>query len=319
MKIFDENGKILLTPEVIEYIHHLLLTEPAVTSIANITRPEIQEWGSTALHFAASAIETGEPLIVKINVPEDQLWWTHEFTRICPELLPRVYATGTQLSGVPLGWIVWERISGGLNPSWQGREFDMLLEADVKLQRAARSLEQTARKAGVLRELSVEEVTRDLERGMSRRPPGPAARVLERLPQDWHWVTSVSEFEICHGDLHLANALCRATPPNGEALLIDYHPMRMPWAMEPAKPEILNADPTRVGCRDLIIKQGQIRIKHGMSTPKASDLIRLQSIVLGWLAIHMWGYIGSNPDPAWRPRTIWHSENEAYIMAAAQV
>ncbi|MBK8797142.1 MAG: hypothetical protein IPM07_12705 [Anaerolineales bacterium] len=318
MKIFDENGKILLTPASIAYIHQLLLAEPAITGIANMTRPEIQEWGSTALHFAATAIETGESLLVKVNVPQDQLWWTRELTKNCPELLPHVYATGTQLAGIPLGWTVWERVFSGLNPGWQGREFEMLLEADVKFQQAAKCLEQSAREAGVLHELNIEEVSRDLERGMSRRPPGPAARVIERLGQDWHWVTTVCEFEVCHGDLHMANALCRSIPPDGEALLIDYHPVRMPWAIEPAKPEILNADPSRVGCRDLIIKQGHIRTKHGMSSPKADDLKRLQTIVLGWSAIHMWGYIGSNPDPLWRTHTIWRDENEAYIAAAAQ-
>ncbi len=115
----------------------------------------------------------------------------------------------------------------------------------------------------------------------------------------------------------MANALCRTDPPGGEALLIDHHPTRMPWACEGAKPEILNADPNRAGCRGLVAKQAVIRAQLGLSTPSGAELERLQAIVLGWWAIQMWAYIGPSPDPNWRTRDIWHAENSAYITAAA--
>src|SRR5579859_5121284 len=59
-----------------------------------------------------------------------------------------------------------------------------------------------------------------------------AEQVLQRLPEDWAWVAQTCERAVCHGDLHMANALCRADPPHGEALLIDYHPTSMPWAYD---------------------------------------------------------------------------------------
>src|SRR6185436_17814057 len=124
---------------------------------------------------------------------------------------------------------------------------------------------------------------------------------------DWAWVNAICETEICHGDLHMANALCRDEPPDGEALLIDHHPTRMPWACEPAKPEILNAEPTRAGCRTLIAKQATIRSRLGLSTPTRADLERLQAIVLGWWAIQVWADIGASPDPNWRARRVWHA------------
>ena len=122
---------------------------------------------------------------------------------------------------------------------------------------------------------------------------------------------------MCHGDLHLANALCREPPPGGTALLIDHHPTRMPWACEPAKPEILNAEPRRAGCRGLVAKQAAMRQRLGLSAPTGAELARLQAIVLGWWAIQLWAHIGSSPEPTWRDRRVWHDENAAYIAAAA--
>jgi hypothetical protein len=91
----------------------------------------------------------------------------------------------------------------------------------------------------------------------------------------------------------------------------------MPWACEAAKPEILNAEPSRLGCRSLITKQAALRARRGLSVPAGSDLVRLQAIVLGWWAIQTWGYIGPSPAPTWRSRDVWYEENRAYITAAA--
>ena len=193
----------------------------------------------------------------------------------------------------------------------------MLLEAGVLFQQAARTLAPAARVAGVLNELRVDELAARLERGIRRGVPGPAQRVLRRLDADWTWVTDVCELEVCHGDLHLANALSRAGPPDGVALLIDIHPTRMPWAYDATKAEILNADPRRVGCRGLVVKQAAMRQRYGLSAPVDAELDRLQAIVLGWRAMEVWGSVGASPDPAWRERSIWHAENSAYIAAAA--
>jgi hypothetical protein len=317
MQLLDESGRVVRTREVIQHLHDLVLSEPAITNVASEVEPDPQAWGASALHFSARLISSGEPVLLKINVARDQLWWTRRLAQEYPELLPRVFAAGEHVGDASLGWILWERVRGGLHPGWGGREFDMILEAGVRFQVASRALAPTAQAAGMLDELRVEDLAERLEQGVRRAAPGPADRVLARVFEHWAWVKDICETEVCHGDLHMANALCRNVPPGGEALLIDHHPMRMPWACEPAKPEILTAEPTRKGGRGLIVKQAAIRSRLGLTAPAGAELERLQAIVLGWWAIQMWAYTGPSPDPHWRDRSVWHAENRLYISAAA--
>jgi hypothetical protein len=317
MQILDQSGCVIKTRQVIEHLHRLVLAEPAITSVVSEVAPDPQPWGQSGLHFSARRIGSGEPVLLKVNVPSDQLWWTRNLAHAYPDLLPRVFAAGERIGAERLGWIIWERIQSGLHPGWQGREFDMLLEAGVRFQVASRTLADSAQTAGVLHELRVDDLAERLEQGVRRGAPGPAERVLDRVFEHWAWVKDVCETEVCHGDLHMANALCRDTPPNGIALLIDHHPTRMPWACEPAKPEILNAEPSRAGCRGLVAKQAQIRLRLGLTAPAGAELTRLQAIVLGWWAIQMWAAVGPSPDPSWRHPHIWQAENGVYIAAAA--
>jgi len=317
MQILDERGCVVKTRDVVEHLYHLVLAEPAITSIAAEIAPDPQPWGQSALHFSVRLIGSGEPALLKLNVGRDQLWWTRSLTQAYPELLPCVFATGEHVGGASLGWVLWERVRSGLHPGWAGREFAMLLEAGVNFQVASRTLASSAQAAGVLHELRVEDLAERLEQGVRRGAPGPAEHVLRRVFEDWASIKENCETEVCHGDLHMANALCRDEPPGGVALLIDHHPTRMPWACEPAKPEILNAEPGRKGCRGLVAQQAAIRSRLGLSAPSGADLERLQAIVLGWWAIQMWAAIGPSPHPNWRARAVWHAENGAYIAAAA--
>lgn len=317
IQILDGHGRVVKTREVIAHLHRLVLGEPAIAGLVSEIEPDPQAWGQSALHFSARHIGSGEPVLLKVNVSAEQLWWTRSLARAHPALLPRVFGVGERLGDVRLGWILWERVRGGLHPGWRGREFDLLLEAAVRFQIASRGLAPAAQAAGALGELRVEALAGWLEQGVRRGAPGPAERVLERVYEDWAWVCQVCEREVCHGDLHMANALCRALPPDGEALLIDHHPTRMPWACEPAKPEILNAEPARAGCRGLVARQAAVRARLGLAVPDAAVLERLQAIVLGWSAIQIWAFVGAQPDPAWRDPQIWRAENSAYITAAA--
>ena len=160
------------------------MAEPALAAAVTGLQPSPQERGSCALHFAGRLRASGETVLVKVNVAPGQLWWTPALARDFPALIPHVYAAGEQVGGETPGWVVWEIVENGLHPGWQGREFDMLLEAGVAFQRAARTLAPAAQAAGVLGELRVTDLAAGLERGVRRgapRPPGaPRTRHIVR-------------------------------------------------------------------------------------------------------------------------------------------
>src|SRR5262245_64015712 len=91
MEFLDERGCIIKTHDVVERLHHLVLAEPAITSIASEIAPDPQPWGQSALHFSVRLISSGEPALLKLNVPRDQLWWTRSLAQDYPALLPRVF------------------------------------------------------------------------------------------------------------------------------------------------------------------------------------------------------------------------------------
>jgi hypothetical protein len=317
MQLLDTRGCVIRTSEVAEHLKRLVLTEPGITGVAGQIELDAQQWGQSGLHFSARHHTSGRSLLLKVNVPHDQLWWTRRLAQQHPEQLPHVYASGERLGDETIGWVLWERVAGGLHPGWHGHEFTMLLAAGVQFQLLARQHASDAAQAGALHELRVANLAKRLQAGIDRAAPGPAAVLLQRLQQDWAWVMAVCESEVCHGDLHMANVLCREGPPSGSALLIDHHPTRMPWACEAARLEILNAEPTRAGCRGLVAQEAAIRVRHGLSAPNGTDLARLQAIMLGWWAIDTWAHVGPEPNPSWRDCAVWHAENTAYITAAA--
>jgi hypothetical protein len=130
-----------------------------------------------------------------------------------------------------------------------------------------------------------------LEVGIALDPPGPVDGVLERFEKDFDWVASVCGYEVCHGDLHMCNALVRTPPPQpSAAVLIDCQPIIQPWAFNAAYLQVLNSiDLSRVGYADLVPKMSRIRARYAMPSVEWCDLERLSVICLGWFAIRMWG------------------------------
>ena len=102
MQLLDDRGCVVKTCEVVEHLHHLVLSEPAITSVALEIEPAPQPWGQSALHFSVRLIGSGEPALLKVNVARDQLWWTRSLAHAHPELLPRVFASGERVGTASL-------------------------------------------------------------------------------------------------------------------------------------------------------------------------------------------------------------------------
>lgn len=291
-----------------------LVVEHAELTLGPLVRAitvEQQDWSASGgMHLACIWRATETPVLIKLGVNANQLYWTQRMAAVAPDLVPVLYASGEELGDLSIGWTIMERIAfGPLGPAWNGDEFEMLLAAAVRFQRATRTVEPRHTAT-----LDVTMFHRWLQVGLSAAPPGPVEIVMERLERDWAWVADTCAFEICHGDVHMCNVLTRTPPPQrSDALLIDAQPIRQPWAFDAAYPQILNSiDRSRVGYRELVPKMARIRAANGMLSCDRHDLAMLSRITLAWFAIRLWGLT-----PERHSVTDYRDETERYITESA--
>ena len=88
----------------------------------------------------------------------------------------------------------------------------------------------------------------------------------------------------------MCNGLMRDRPPEGErAVLIDIHPNRRPWILDPAYLQVLNSgDRNRPGHRDLVHRMAVKRRDAGLRSLEGPELITATKIALGWMAARQW-------------------------------
>jgi hypothetical protein len=235
--------------------------------------------------------DAATPAIVKVGAHPREVWWAEALAREAPDLIPTLFASGTQLEGEEeTPWLVMEHCAFGLGPQWGGREFDMLLEAGARFQLVSRRVLPAVTAADV----DFARHAAAIRRGLDAAPPAAAAAaaVVGGLEADWAWVSAVCRTELCHGDLHMTNVVSRTGPPEGRALLIDPAPQPIPWAFEPAYCQVLNStDRTRIGYTGLVAKMAAVRTRLGLETGDAGDLDRLSAIVLAWQALRLWALV----------------------------
>ena len=102
--------------------------------------------------------------------------------------------------------------------------------------------------------------------------------------------------ELCHGDLHPANAVYRTAPPDPDtrALLIDFAPHALPWVWEPAYCHVLYwPGGAKPGDVPFVRQMAAIRQSYGLEVPAASDLDRLETLFLAWNALIFWPLLDS--------------------------
>ncbi|WP_157683488.1 phosphotransferase [Microlunatus soli] len=312
--MIGKDGRVRADPEAIARIRQQLRAEPALGALTDLAVLEA-EWGASGLHFVGTWNATGADVIVKIGVSPSQRWWTEAISREDPALAPILFASGGRLGDIDLGWMVSERLPGGLHAGWHGQEFTMLMAAAARFHRFARR-----HPSGPHSVTTAGDVASWIDSAITRGVPGPAAALLGSVDQDWELVSQACPPEICHGDLHMANVLSRTPAPQlSDALLIDFEPCLMPWVFEAAYCQVLNSDPARVGWRELILLLDEQRGALGLPTiSNIADLRRVETIVLGWYALRMWSIIGPDTDPAWRSPQIWRAAIDDYVSQAVQ-
>jgi len=179
---------------------------------------------------------TRDAVVIKIPVNRRELSWLR---RLQPEdasqvdgapVVPRLYASGEELAGYDLAWIVMERFPfGPLGMEWQDGHVPRLATALAKFHRATSAFPVTdaPRKENWQAHLdgSVEVVNanplpdqarwKKALRALRPKLETLAGRWEERPATDW-----------LHGDPHFANAMTRCDDPDAAVALIDLAEVR---------------------------------------------------------------------------------------------
>jgi len=276
--------------DVVQEILHDLKRHPALAFLADIV-PAIgelsHEWNTT-LHFTAYHSGADLPVVIKVGVTEAEMYWTAHLSSANPGLFPELFAVDhlpSRKGRGPLGFIASERIPYTLiGPAWDGRQTEMLLDAVAAFYQATQSVP-----AHYISPLRLAEVQRRPAEGCSKNPPGDWRGVFDHVEEDYAWLQRSCPFEVCHGDLHVGNALSRTPPPDGTALLIDLNPILQPWVFDAAWVEVCAwSDHRRRGTGYTIRQLAARRSSLGLPALPPDVQEKAGRIALGWLAIRLW-------------------------------
>ena len=286
MEIFERHGRVSRTDAVLRTILEAVNETEEITSIAREIELFVQEYGLIAVHLRGLHRETGLVVIVKVGTSERENFWCRELHRLAPGLAPAVYAAGSRLGSIDVHWLASEAIPyGPLGDAWNGREFELFLDAGIRFYQQAKLISDPA-----LNVTTQTEVAGWLEGAIRQQCPGSADVLLSRLDDHWDFVFEKCGSETCFDDFHLCNGLMRDPPSEGaRAVLIDIHPNRRPWILDPAYLQVLNSgDRNRPGHRGLVHRMAVKRRDAGLRSLEGSELVTATKIVLGWMAARQW-------------------------------
>jgi hypothetical protein len=173
------------------------------------------------------------PVVVKLPVVQRELLWISRLQDGNDQqasVVPRLYASGDALGGYDLAWMVVERFSHGpLGAHWHDDHTVRMAEAAARFYAGAGRypVDQAAR------DEPWEELVDDARESLR----------VNDVPRRKQWRTAVKTLrsrlgpiveqweardagEWLHGDLHLANAMCRVSLESGPVCLIDFGEVR---------------------------------------------------------------------------------------------
>ena len=168
--------------------------------------------------------EKTNDVVIKFPVVERELRWTR-CMQDANGVAPKLFTSGEQLNGYDLAWMIIERFPvGPLGKHWEESNIQRIADAAARFTKSAskfkidqsgrredwKTLLKTAKKSVRENHIENESKWKKAHSLLSKR----LASILEiwrgrRIDQ---WL---------HGDLHLANAMCRSDEPDAEVSLID--------------------------------------------------------------------------------------------------
>jgi len=163
-------------------------------------------------------------VVVKFPVVERELRWTRSLQG-ADGVAPQLFASGEQLNGYDLAWMIIERFPiGPLGKHWEESNIDRIADAAARFTNSASEfpVDQHGRREDwdeLLKKAkkSVRENHIENESGW-KKTHSLLSKRLKTLLERWRG-RRVDQW--LHGDLHLANAMCRSDEPDADVSLID--------------------------------------------------------------------------------------------------
>ncbi len=311
MNIFESSGRVSRSKEALAAIKEAATQTDEINSLATDLELFVQEYGLIAVHLRGLHRGTGRRVIVKVGTSECENCWSDRLCSTAPDLVPRVYTSGSRLGEIDVHWLATEAIPfGPLGNSWNGKEFELMLDAGVRFYCAAKSIEYPN-----LREITLSDVVGWLRGALERDCPGPVSQLYRRFDRHWSLLLEKCGLETAFDDFHLCNGMTRnPAPEGGPALLIDTHPNRQPWVLDPAYLQVLNSgDKSRTGYHDLIGRLAAKRREAGLRSLEGAELVAVSRVALGWMAARQWRLDFAEEQPDYR------EAYRQYIVEAAEI
>ncbi len=182
--------------------------------------------GGAATGFAKWQDEDNkvQEVVIKLPVVERELRWTRCMQN-AKGVAPILFASGSQLNGYDLAWMIIERFPvGPLGKHWEKTNIDRIANAAARFTKSASEfpvdqdgrredwdvLIKTAKKSVRENHISNESKWKKAHSLLTKKLNSLLERWRGRRIDQW-----------LHGDLHFANAMCRAEGPDAKVSLID--------------------------------------------------------------------------------------------------
>jgi len=180
------------------------------------------------------------PVVVKLPIGLRELNWTCRLQNGdgSPGVIPRVYASGDALGGYDFAWLVIERFPfGPLGTTWDDAHIERVADAAARFYDAARNypidrvplredwhaLAKQATESIRVNDVAEKSFWKDGLKRFRKHLDGLLGLWYEHEPSEW-----------IHGDLHLANAMCRSEDADDPVALIDLAEVRAGHWLEDA-------------------------------------------------------------------------------------
>lgn len=260
--------------------------------------------GGAATAIASYTDDDGErqAVVVKLPIGERELTWTRRLQRPGRDgVIARLFASGDVLGGYDLAWIVIERFEyGPLGKQWHEGHIPRICEAAARFYESASAFPIDHCPLGEdwsrhLKDASRTVKLNKLEHHQRWNKAIKALRSkLDTLTAAWD---SRDTNQWVHGDLHLANAMCRADGDEAPVSLIDLSEVRAGHWIEDAVylERQLWAAPRRLRPHSPVRTLAKARKALGL--PVESDYPRLAMIRRALLAATAPRFIRSEGHP----------------------